>query len=60
MSNDAGRALTRLVVWSVIDILILVARNFIEPRLMTMVFILGTLWVFVLFIQYAIIVIKKF
>ncbi|WP_270396804.1 hypothetical protein [Ligilactobacillus ruminis] len=44
----------KLIVWSVIDVLLFVSRSFFDSKLISLVFVFCTIWVFVLFIGYAI------
>ncbi|MCI5768055.1 hypothetical protein [Ligilactobacillus ruminis] len=44
----------KLIVWSVIDVLLFVSRSFFDSKLISFVFVFCTIWVFVLFVGYAI------
>ncbi|EGM53540.1 hypothetical protein [Ligilactobacillus ruminis] len=44
----------KLIVWSVIDVLLFVSRSFFDSKLISLVFVFCTIWVFVLFVGYAI------
>ncbi|WDC82143.1 hypothetical protein PSR59_00270 [Ligilactobacillus ruminis] len=47
-------SLEKLIVWSVIDVLLFVSRSFFDSNLISFVFVFCTIWVFVLFVGYAI------